>query len=62
MRPAGSPLHGADDFLTDISNLGILSAIVAQITDYDIYPVVNAQNLVAADMPAFSSENEEKMQ
>lgn len=51
-----------DDFLTDVSDLGILSAIVAQITDYDIYPVVNAQNLVAADMPAFSSENEEKMQ
>ena len=51
-----------DDFLTDVSNLGILSAIAAQITDYDIYPVVNAQNLVAADMPAFRSENEEKMQ
>lgn len=51
-----------DDFLMDVSNLGILSAITAQITDYDIYPVVNAQNLVAADMPAFSSENEEKMQ
>ena len=51
-----------DDFLTDVSDLGILSAIVAQITDYDIYPVVNAQNLVVADMPAFSSENEEKMQ
>lgn len=51
-----------DDFLTDVSNLGILSAIVAQIMDYDIYPVVNAQNLVAADMLAFSSENEDKMQ
>lgn len=51
-----------DDFLMDVSNLGILSAITAQITDYDIYPVVNAQNLVAADMPAFSSENEEKVQ
>lgn len=51
-----------DDFLTDVSDLGILSAIAAQITNYDIYPVVNAQNLVAADMPAFSSENEEKMQ
>lgn len=51
-----------DDFLMDVSNLGILSAITAQITNYDIYPVVNAQNLVAADMPAFSSENEEKMQ
>lgn len=51
-----------DDFLMDELNLGILSAITAQITNYDIYPVVNAQNLVAADMPAFSSENEEKMQ
>lgn len=51
-----------DDFLMDELNLGILSAITAQITNYDIYPVVNAQNLVVADMPAFSSENEEKMQ
>lgn len=51
-----------DDFLTDVSGIGILSAMTAQISDYEIYPVVNAQNLVAADMPAFSSENEEKMQ
>lgn len=51
-----------DDFLTDVSGIGILSAMTAQISDYEIYPVVNAQNLVAADMSAFSSENEEKMQ
>ena len=30
--------------------------------DYDIYPVINAQNLVIADLPAFVSENEEEMQ
>ena len=26
--------------------------------DYDIYPVINAQNLVIADLPTFVSENE----
>ena len=30
--------------------------------DYDIYPVINAQNLVIADLSAFVSENEEEMQ
>lgn len=50
------------DYLADISAVGILDAMVGETYDYDIYPVINAQNLVIADLPAFVSENEEEMQ
>lgn len=50
------------DFLSDISGIGILEAMVAEADTYDIYPVVNAQNYVVADFPAFTAENEEEMQ
>ena len=50
------------DYLADISAVGILNAMMGETYDYDIYPVINAQNLVIADLPAFVSENEEEMQ
>ena len=50
------------DYLADISAVGILDAMMGETYDYDIYPVINAQNLVIADLPAFVSENEEEMQ
>lgn len=50
------------DYLADISAVGILDAMMGETCDYDIYPVINAQNLVIADLPAFVSENEEEMQ
>ncbi len=50
------------DYLADISGVGILDAMMGETYDYDIYPVINAQNLVIADLPAFISENEEEMQ
>lgn len=50
------------DFLSDISGVGILEAMVAEANTYDIYPVVNAQNFVVANFPAFTSENEQEMQ
>lgn len=49
-------------FLSDISGVGILEAMVAEANSYDIYPVVNAQNFVVANFPAFTSENEQEMQ
>lgn len=49
-------------FLDDISGIGILEAMIAESNQYDIYPVVNAQNFVVADCPAFVSENETEMQ
>lgn len=50
------------DYLADASGVGILDAMMGEAYDYDIYPVINAQNLVIADLPAFVSENEEEMQ
>ena len=50
------------DYLADISAVGILDAMMGETYDYDIYPVINAQNLVIADLPTFVSENEEEMQ
>ena len=50
------------DYLADISAVGILDAMMGETYDYDIYTVINAQNLVIADLPAFVSENEEEMQ
>lgn len=50
------------DYLADISGVGILDAMMGETYDYDIYPVINAQNLVIADLPMFVSENEEEMQ
>ena len=50
------------DYLADISAVGILDAMMGETYDYDIYPVINAQNLVIADLPAFVFENEEEMQ
>lgn len=46
------------DFLSDISGAGVLEAMVSEANSYDIYPVVNAQNFVVANFPAFVSENE----
>ena len=50
------------DYLADISGVGILDAMMGETYDYDIYPVINTQNLVIADLPTFVSENEEEMQ
>lgn len=50
------------DFLSDSSGVGILEAMASEANAYDIYPVVNAQNLVVANFPAFTSENETEMQ
>mgnify|MGYP002308578336 CR=1 FL=1 len=50
------------DYLADISAVGILDAMMGETYDYDIYPVINAQNLVIANYPGFASENENKME
>ncbi len=50
------------DFLTQQTGIGILSAFMAERSAYELYPVVNAQNLVVAGYPSFSGENEETIQ
>lgn len=50
------------DFLKDDSGIGILSAFVTENSTYTLDAIVNAQNLVVADYPAFVSENESEFQ
>lgn len=50
------------DYLEDATGLGLLTGIVGELGEYDIYPVVNAQNLVITDYPDFAEENNEKLQ
>lgn len=45
-------------YLEDAAGLGLLSAMSAKTKLYDLYPVVNAQNLVAVNYPGLSEENE----
>lgn len=49
------------DFMQRAEGVGILSAILAECKDYDIYPVVNAQNMTLANFPGLSAENNEEM-
>lgn len=50
------------DYLEDNSGIGILDAMMAEAYSFEIYPVVNAQNLVIANYPGFASENENNME
>ena len=50
------------DYLEDNSGIGILDAMMAEASSFEIYPVVNAQNLVIANYPGFASENENNME
>ncbi|GHU42571.1 hypothetical protein FACS1894111_06720 [Clostridia bacterium] len=50
-----------DDYIADYMGIGILDAIMAEAHDYEIYPVVNAQNLAFTDFPSFTDENMDQM-
>lgn len=50
------------DYMSGLTGLGFLSAFTKELAPYVIYPVVNAQNFVAAGYPALASENEAAMQ
>lgn len=47
------------DYMTDSTGLGILSAMMSELHSYEIYPVVNAQNITVANFPGFAEENTE---
>lgn len=49
------------DYMEDVMGLGLLSAMSSQTKEYEIYPVVNAQNLVMLNYPGLAEENEEEM-
>lgn len=49
------------NYLSNMQGMGILTAIMSEISDYEVYPVVNANNLVIANYPGFANENSEEM-
>ncbi|MCQ2519229.1 MAG: DUF2194 domain-containing protein [Lachnospiraceae bacterium] len=48
------------DFMSDTEGLGILSAMVYELSPYQLYPVVNAQNTLVVDFPLMANENNEQ--
>ena len=57
----GSVFCIAGDYMKDSTALGLLDGMVAEASEYYIYPVVNAQNLSMINFPAFADENNEEM-
>lgn len=58
----GTPVFVVNgDYMYDQTGLGILSAILYESQEYEVYPVVNAQNLSVANYPSFALENTEEM-
>ncbi len=49
------------DYLSSNAGIGILSSMMLEMKDYDIYPVVNAQNLTVLNFPNFTNENEAEL-
>ncbi len=49
------------EYMEDVTGLGLLSAMTAEMNSYEIYPVVNAQNMIYAGYPVLSEENGEEM-
>ncbi len=49
-------------YMEDVTGLGLLSAMMTETKYYEIYPVINAQNMIVANYPGLSSENEEEME
>lgn len=50
------------DYMSDLTGLGILSAIDYQLEPYTLYPVVNAHNTTMVNYPGFAEENADKIQ
>lgn len=50
-----------DEYMDDYVALGILDSIMAEVGSYELYPVVNAQNVSLINYPGFANENEEQM-
>lgn len=49
------------DYMDDVTALGIYSAIVYEMNDYSLYPVVNAQSFAVVNFASLSSEYDDKM-
>ncbi len=49
------------NYITGNLGIGLLDGMLADMKEYEIYPVVNAQNLTIANFGGFSNENEEAL-
>lgn len=49
------------NYMATLAGLGILDTFMYEISDYELYPVVNAQNISIINFPGFSSENQEEL-
>ena len=49
------------DFMEGLQGMGILSAMSAEMHSYEIYPVLNAKNIILAGYPSLADENAEEM-
>ncbi|MDE6014187.1 MAG: DUF2194 domain-containing protein [Acetatifactor sp.] len=45
------------EYLSGLTGLGLLDAMVYEMETYEIYPVVNAQNMLLVDFPVLAPEN-----
>lgn len=50
------------EYMSTLTGLGILDAFTYELNSYELYPVVNAQNIVIANFPSFAAENAEEIQ
>ncbi len=51
----------AGDYFSDCTGFGILSAIMYELKDYELYPVINAQSVIVKNYPVFAFEHEKEM-
>jgi len=49
------------EYMSSLAGLGILSAFCYEAEEYELYPVINAQNILIQNYPNFSAENKETL-
>ncbi len=45
------------NYMSDATGLGLVSAMLSEMQSYTVYPVINAQNFIAANYPETANEN-----
>lgn len=50
------------DLMEGLQGMGLLSAMSAEMHSYEIYPVLNAKNIILAGYPSLADENAEEME
>lgn len=50
------------DYISDISGIGILTAIMSEASEFELYPVVDAQAVIVKDFPVLAFEHDDKVE